>query len=288
MSQNASERIAQPSARIRAGAKGFTLVEVLVAMVVAVLLGVATVRFYKDSYHTYSQQEQIADRNQNAHFTLSKLTEVLQQAGSALPDTGWAVISISKGALTVGVNPRGVEQFNGTDMPPSNFIPVSDASLFKNTGNVFLNTTRVLVDFADPANPTVKLAIDAAYNSNGFVNGIKDNATDMDSIRVTKIVDLSMGDKIYGYRDDQYLLVGGNLVVRPDSVEAKQMTLSENIDSVGYTFLDAAGSKTTIWKQMRSASITVRARTERPDPKLKVPGYHKITLPMNIILRNKI
>jgi hypothetical protein len=264
------------------------MVEVLVAMVVAVLLGAATVRFYRDSYHTYSMQEQIADRNQNAHFTLNKLVEVLQQAGSVLPDTGWTVVTVSGSSLTLGVNPRGAEQFNGTDMPAGNFIPVSDASLFKNTGNVFLNTTHLLIDYANPANATVKVAIDVNYNSLGFVNGIKDNATDVDSIRVTSVVDLSEGDRIYGYREDKYLVLSGNLVVQPNADASKQMTLSENIDSVGYTFLDGAGAKTTKWSLMRSASITVRARTERPDPKLPKPGYRKITLPMNIILRNKI
>jgi hypothetical protein len=213
---------------------------------------------------------------------------VLQQAGTILPDTGWNVISVSGSTLTLGINPRGVEQFNGTDRPPSNFIPVTDASLFKNTGNVFLNTTHVLIDYVDPAKPTVKVAIDAAYNSLGFTNGIKDNATDLDSIRVVSVVDLSEGDRIFGYREDQYLLVKNNLVVRPNGDTTKQMTLSENIDSVGYTFLNGSGTKTTKWSLMRSASITVRARTERPDPKLPKPGYRKISLPMNIILRNKV
>lgn len=283
MFRNVSER-----SSAQEGQAGFSLVELMVAMVVAVILGVAVIRFYKDSYHTYSMQEQIADRNQNAHFTLNKLTELLQQAGSTLPDTGWTVIKVGGGVLTIGINPRGAMQFNGVDTPFSNFIAVGDASLFANSANVLLNTTNVLVDFDDPTKPTVKLTIDGNYNSGGFVNGIKDNPDGMDSIRVIPGVALRIGDRIYGYREDQYLLSGTDLVIRPNGSVATQMVLAEDIDSVGFAFQTSAGAATTKWNLMRSASITVRAQTEKPDPHMSPPAYHKITLPMNLILRNKI
>ncbi|HKP96296.1 MAG TPA: prepilin-type N-terminal cleavage/methylation domain-containing protein [Fibrobacteria bacterium] len=269
-------------------AEGFTLIEVLITMVVAVILGVATVRFYRDSYRTYSLQEQIADRNQNAHFTLNKLVELIQQAGTALPDTGWTVLSVSSGILTVGINPRGAEQFNGADAALSSFVPVSDASQFANTGNGFLNTTHVLIDYADPLVATRKVAIDVAYNTKGFVNGVKNNPAGMDSLRLAAAVTLSEGDRIFGYREDQYLLVGSDLVIRPNGVATKQMVLAQDIDMISCTFLNEAGSVTTNWKNMRSASIIVRARTEKPDPRLPAPGYHLISLPMNVILRNKV
>jgi hypothetical protein len=105
---------------------------------------------------------------------------------------------------------------------------------------------------------------------------------------VTANVDLSLGDKIYGYREDQYLVVGGNLVVRPNGDAAGDMVLAENIDSLGFTFRTASGATTTEWKTMRSVSLAVRARTSTLDPRLKPPGYRKITLPMNVILRNKV
>lgn len=292
MSPNASKRNACGGAgracAVRKRQAGFSMVELMVTMVVAILLGIGVVRFYKDSYRTYSQQEQIADRNQNAHFTLSKFVEILQQAGSALPDSGWTVLKISGSVLTLGLNPRGAEQFNGVDTPFGNFIAVGDASLFASSGNVLLNTTNVLVDFQNPAKATVKMTIDAGYFSGGFSAGIKDNATGMDSIRVTAGVDLDVGDRIFGYREDQYLLSGSDLVIRPNGSVASEMVLAENIDSVGFTFRNDLGAVTTNWKLMRSASISVRARTEKPDPHLPPPGYHMITLPMNVILRNKI
>lgn len=269
--------------------RGFTLIEVVIGLVVAALLGVGLVRFYNDSYRTFSMQEQIEERNQNAHFLINKFVELLQQAGSSLPDTGWTVMTFPMGSLfNIGINPRGAVQFNGVDVSGTYFVPVGDASLFANTGNTMLNTTHVLIDYADPTKATQKIAIDAAYNSSGFVNGIKDNPADMDSVRLVSPVDLAVGDRIYGYREDQYVLTGGNLVIRPNGSAANQMVAAENVDSVGITFRDGAGAATTNWTLMRSATITVRARTAKPDPHLPPPGYRMISLPMNVILRNRI
>lgn len=269
-------------------AAGFTLIEVLVALVIATILGAGLIRFYKDSYKTYSTQEQLAQRDQNAHFTLTRIAETLQQAGSVLPDTGWNVLRQSGDTLIVGLNPRGAEHFIGQAMASSNFIPVGDATKFANTANVMLNTTHALIDYANPATATARIAIDVAYNSGGFVSGVKNNATGLDSIRVVSAVTLSVGDRIFAYREDNYLLSGGHLVLRPNGDAAQQMVLAEYIDSLGITFRTSAGAATTAWSTMRSASITVRARTEKPDPKLPPPGYRKITLPMNIILRNRM
>jgi hypothetical protein len=157
------------------------------------------------------------------------------------------------------------------------------------SGNVFLNTTHVLILFADPTKKVQKFALDLMYNSGGFSGGIKDNPTGLDSIRLTTSITLSAGDRIYGYREDQYsLTAAGNLIICPNGNSAAQMVLSENIDLLTFAFLDVAGNATATWKVMRSASITVRARTEIPDPRLPPPGYRMITLPMNIMLRNKI
>ncbi len=274
---------------VKPGQAGFSMMELLVTMVVAVILGVTVVRFYKDSYHTYSMQEQIADRNQNAHFVLSKLVEVLQQAGSALPDSGWNVIRVSLGGvITIGINPRGAEQFNGQDTPLGPYIAVGNAAQFKNSSNSLINTTHVLIDYELAGKATDTAAIDKSYNSGGFAAGIKDNPTGMDSIKLKSDVDLDVGDKIYGYREDQYVLSSGDLIIRPNGDPTLDMVLAENIDSIGFTFKTQGGVITTNWNTMKSVSIVVRARTERVDSHLPPPGFHKISLPMNVLLRNKV
>lgn len=279
MSRSASERSREA---------GLSLAEVMVGMVVATILVVALVRFYKDSYKAYSISEQVAERDQNARFVVNKFVEVFQQAGSGLPDSGWTVLRMSGKTLIVGVNPRGAEHFVGTAASLSVAVAVSDAKPFISTPNSLLNTTHVLIDYANPASATRRRAIDVTANSGGFVKGIKDNLNDVDSIRLDSAVRLSVGDRIYGYREDHYLVSNSNLVIRPNGDPALEMVLAENIDSLGFVFRDAKGAPTTSWKNMRSVTMLVRARTEKGDPKLPKPGYRKISLPMNIILRNRI
>jgi hypothetical protein len=290
-SESARER-ARGADSVR-GAPGFTLIETMIAMVASVIIGMGVVRFYRDSYHAYSMQDQMQERDQNAHFVVTRFTEILQQSGSGLPDTGWTVVSQTAGPpalTTVAVNPRNSIQFVGTDTPNSQFIPISDATQWQSTGNVLLNVANVLIDFADPTKAIIKRAIDTGYNANGYVKGIKDMPAGMDTLRITAPVDLSVGDRVYGYREDQYLLggtSGTDLILRPDGNTGAQMVLAEGIDSLAFVFKDAAGVTTNSWKLMRSAQITVRARTAMSDPHL-AGGYRKITLPMNVILRNRL
>jgi len=269
----------------KAGA-GFTLLETCIAVALSLLVGLVAQRFYRDSFHTYSQQEQIEERNQNANYTIGKLVEIIQQAGAGL-DTSWQTLTYSGGVLTLGSNPTGAQQFIGNNPSSSKYVRVDDATQFNNSNNPLLTPTHILVQYASGA-ATAKLQIDTNYNSLGFSKGRKNNATGYDSLYLTSTVDLSIGDMVYGYREDQYLLLGDSLIIYPNGIAANQMVLAEDIDSLGMTFRDQNGNATTDWKNMRSVSITVRARTAQLDPRLKPPAYHKITLPMNVILRNKV
>ncbi|MEO7958151.1 MAG: hypothetical protein ABIW76_15800 [Fibrobacteria bacterium] len=266
---------------------GFSLVEACIAAALSLLVGIIAHRFYRDSFHTYSQQEQIEERNQNANFTVNKLVELMQQAGSGLPDSGWATLVCSPGVLTLGSNPTGAQQFIGNNPVLMKFIKIDDATRYKSSSSPMLTPTHVLVDYA-VAKVTEKFQIDTNFNSLGFSKGLKFNVNGADSLCLVTAVNLDVGDVVYGYREDQYLLVGDTLMVRPNGSAARQMVLAENIDSLGFTFRDKNGNATTAWNAMRSVSISVRAKTAKPDPRIPKPGFHKITLPMNVILRNKV
>lgn len=291
MSPGASEDGGLPGsapARPGAGGGGFTLIEMVVALVVATLLITATYRFFKDVYGSFNLQEQLAERDQNANFVLNRFVELLQQAGSALPDSGWAVIRRVDGGLLIATNPLSAEHFNGVAAPSSHFVAIGDAGFFRDPDNPLQSATHVLIDFADPGQAIAKIAIDGAYDAGGFVAGIKDNASGQDSLRLVSPVALAMGDRIYGYREYLYLVSDGNLLLRPDGPDGVDLVLAENIDSLGFTFLDRDERPTWSWRDMQTATITVRARTSRPDPKLPAPGYRMSTATMNVHLRNRM
>ncbi len=277
MSPNASERRPSP------GQHAFTLLEILVALVASAILLTVLTRFYRNSYSAYNLQEQIAERNQNEYYTIKKLAEILQQAGSALPDTGWdSVLSIappgnwsSTSWLVVGNNPNGGSSFMSTT-PPANYakipIPLGDSTAFLYGGAL---VPYVLVDYANPAHATVKRRISSIA---------KDMPPDgFETITVAPPLpyQLDTGSLIYPYRTDSVGLSSNNLVLAG-------VVLAENIDSLNIKFYDATHNSTTDWNSMKSAAFTVRARTAIPDPNYTLTGgYRKIIDSMNVRFRNK-
>jgi prepilin-type N-terminal cleavage/methylation domain-containing protein len=251
---------------------GFSLLEVLVALAAAGILLFGLTRFFKDSSHAYDMQSQIAERNQNAHFSVDFLTEALQESGANLPDTGIALITPSGalpcGSITLGVNPRGGLYFISSASPANLFkVPVADTSSFE-------EAEYVLVDYLSPARATIKRPI------SGKKKGAA-GALDTLLLSIPLPYQLGIGDIVYAYKEDVLALSGGNLTV--DGV-----VVAENIDSLKFNFYDAARTATTAWSRMRSARIDVTARTARPDPGLSGDGYRRLSLNMTVFLRSRI
>ena len=63
--------------------RGFTLLEILIAIVISGVLLVGVTKYYRTAADSYSLQEQISEMNQNAQYVLKELSEILIQAGAA-------------------------------------------------------------------------------------------------------------------------------------------------------------------------------------------------------------
>ncbi len=249
---------------------GFSLLEMLVAIAVSGILLLIVVRFYKDSYRNYSLQEQIADRNQNAYFTIKHLTELMQQAGSGLPDSGYAVIMPAAGSpphasVVIGTNPRGGSQVISQKVTSVTKIAVDDTTSFG-------YATDVLVDYLNPATATVKKSISS------FIAG-PPNAPD--TIVLGSAVTLDTGDVLYAYKQDTIALSGTDLTIGGT-------VLAENVDTLEFRFYKTDKTAATTWGTMRSANIKVSARTPRADTRITGDQYRHLTLKMGVLFRNKI
>lgn len=261
----------------RSGSRGLTLVEIAVALAVSGILVAAVSLFFRGFSHSFNVQEQISDRDMNAHYTVKRLGEALMSAGANLPSKDWNVISVSTGSnatqVRLGVNPRGGVQYAAA----SGFfleLPVDDAK-------GFARATAVLVDPVATGTATFRAGIATDYNSNGFVNGVKAEGSGA-LLRLSAGVNVAVGDAIYAYDEEVYRLEGTDLMLG-------NMVLAENIESLSFTFLTAGRSPTTQWSAMRSARIVVRARTRLPDPDYRTDGgYRKIELSTDVLLRNRI
>lgn len=260
------------------GSRGFTLMEVAVALVASGILLVGLARFFKDFNRSFNTQEQVSDRDLNAHYAVKRLSEALMSAGSGLPSEGWSLLTLPAGnpgnRFLMGVNPGGGVQYLPADISGLKNLPVDDAK-------GFVKATAVLADPQDPLKPTIKVPIDLAYNSAGFVNGVKTTGATA-VLRLTGGLTLEAGDAVYAYDEDDYRLANGNLML-------DDMVLAENIDSLAFTAYAANQTRTGSWSSMRSIKIKVTARTRNRDPRYpKNGGYRTLDLSMDVLLRNRI
>ncbi len=260
-----------------ASEKGFSLIEVVVALAASGILTVGLVRFFRDFNRSYNMQEQVGDRDMNAHYSVKRISEAFMGVGSNLPSEGWTMISLPEGnpgaRLLLSVNPRGGVQYLAAPLASAVEVPIDDPK-------AFAKATAVLADPQPVGIPTTKVAIDLGYNSDGYVKGVKEGPPAM--LRLASPVTLEIGDALYAYDEQDFRLQDGNLLLDGN-------VLAENIQDLKFTMLTANQSVTNQWSAMRSAKIQVTARTRTADPGYVLNGgYRSLDLSMDVLLRNRL
>ncbi|HLP40281.1 MAG TPA: hypothetical protein VK465_02130 [Fibrobacteria bacterium] len=261
----------------RSNSRGLTLLEIAVALTASgVLVGTLGI-FFRGFSHTFNMQEQVSERDLNAHYAVKRLSEAIMSAGANLPSKDWKMIEIpkSKGAvwMRISVNPRGGLQYVST----AGFV----TELFVDDAKSFAHASKILIDPIEENANTILESIATDYNDNGYVQGVKAQG-DGAWLKLAAGVNVKPGDAVYAYAEDVYSLSGTNLMLG-------DMVLAENIDSLSLSFFTAGKAHTSQWYAMRSARVEVVARTRLKDPDLaKDGGYRKLTLSTDVLLRNRL
>lgn len=97
--------------------RGFTLVELLIAMAIASVVGMAGVAVFSSSNWAYKLNEDVAEAQQNARVAMERLSKDIRAAGFGLPDDP-SQINISMGGTT-WTSPITVTTSGGTGNPDS-------------------------------------------------------------------------------------------------------------------------------------------------------------------------
>jgi len=225
---------------------------------------------FRSSVWSYSLQEQLTDMNQNARYTVNRLSEVFQEAGANLTNILPVITQTTTSNLSVMVNPRGGKQIIASALSSVSLIPVSSAASFIGAKRI------AVIPVAAPATPVYR-DISAAPDT---VNN---------RITVSSAISLAVGDTLYGCKTERYFLSGSNLCL-----DTSTNVLAENIEHLSISLLDGTYPPSTVatWTDARSVRISVRARTAIPDPRYKHPvyadGYRRVALNMDFRLKNKI
>ncbi|NLD95332.1 MAG: prepilin-type N-terminal cleavage/methylation domain-containing protein [Fibrobacter sp.] len=258
-------------------ANGFSLIEVIVALSISSLILIFLTRLFSVSLNSYNLQEQLADMNQNAKFTIKEISDILMQAGADLqildsdpfdkdtiiiPDGSTTPCS----GFTIKINPRG-----GVFQIPENKPAV--CSIMVENAYAFRLADKLQKLPGPNSKPPIKIYSLTRYDS--LTNFVVFNPADT----------FKEGDVIVSFVKNHYYLNGTDLCLDNDS-----NIIAENIDTMDITFLDVDGAPTSEWKTMRSVRITVCARTSIPDRKYSghPDHYRRITLRHEFRLRNKV
>jgi len=260
--------------------KGFTFVELLIAMVAGTIVVMGIFRLFTVGLWSYNLQESQTDLYQNATYAIQRLNEAIVQVGSNLPEKNYQVVfftSSNPDSLTMRVNLNGGRyQFTNDSSISSSRVSIADARGFigadslisdsvGNNGIDVINhykITKVDTTPASPAPDTITLATSASFRP---------------------------GTVIFASATRSYYYNSNTLWLKDSVVKV----MSENIDSLSFVFYKRDGlTVTTVWDSMMIASVYVRARAAVMDPKYKNSafgndGYRRLPMAMTFRLRNR-
>jgi len=250
------------------GTGGFTIVELVIAIAAGTIVILGIYRLLSSSLWSYNLQDQETDMYQNATYTIKKLTEVLSQAGSDLPDSLYPVISVNSASdIIVKTNDKGAKQMMSANLTASAKIPVDNGAPFVGCDTIVVDSGLGFLKFPFDS---VRAAAspDTVY------------------LKSPAVATLKQWDRVFGSYTEHYYASNFNFCYQADSV-----VLAENIDSIAVTFYDTGHATTTNWDHMSTGALYVRARTATPDKLYKHPvfhdGYRRLALTMEFRLRNK-
>jgi prepilin-type N-terminal cleavage/methylation domain-containing protein len=264
--------------------KGITLIELLVALVIAGILIAAIYRTFIGQQKTYTVQEQVVDTQQNVRSGINRMMREIRMAGFGAsmvlpgftvngqtfnnvvnPDTPVA------GALTI-VSATGSTTLALAGIPASNMITVN--SLTDSQGNTLFDTG------------------DRRYIS---IGGVESYAiTNIAGTTLTLGGNLTynhpVNTPVFGIRAISYqvrVVDGKPTLLRDENTGAGGQSLADNIEALQFGYLDANGNPAANMPGVRIVQVTLRGTTNISDPDYKSDGgYRKRVIVSNVHLKN--
>jgi type IV pilus assembly protein PilW len=262
-------------------AKGVTLIELLIALVISSLLIAALYRTFISQQKTYTVQEQVSDMQQNVRTAINRMmreirmtgfgnvTEVLRSAGGV---NGFSqVIVPESNRITIVGGFRQIKRGDGN--------PISISSI---SGNEII-LTDATDDFDGEAHRFIS------------VGGIESNTVQSRAgatLTLEKPLKLNHPAgtpvfKIQAISYDTGRSGGKNAIRRNENTGGGRQPFAENIESVEFEYFDMDENPTVSAGAIRMVRVTVTARTNVFDPEFKEnDGYRMRTVSSNIQLRN--
>ena len=283
-------------------ARGLTLLELLVALVLSSILMAGLYRTFVNQQKRHGVQEQVVDMQQNARAVIYRLVRDIRMAGfgrvvgESVP--GMGTVSRILPVTFVGSKEETIlyRSVINRDTPFPGWLtiitasnsPHQSAKLLGMASRFQITVDRILLEKDRPL-------FDVANRRYISVDGVESNA-------ITHIAEDTSDPKNTAYRLTlQHPLLyrhRENTRVSPVTAVSFQLAgrqelgtvtqpMAENIESVTFEYFDSNGEPTGDDHKIRIVRIAIRSRTGRPDPEFKEgDGYRHREIASNVQVRN--
>jgi prepilin-type N-terminal cleavage/methylation domain-containing protein len=252
---------------------GLTLIELLIALVLGSILIAALYRTFIGQQKTYTVQDQVADMQQNVRVAIGQMTREIRMAGyggNILNIFGNIngfinIITPASNSVTIiiadeiGVLKQGAAK-------GANQLKVTNASIFNTDKKKYL-CLNGLNNYLIQSVITDTITLTTSLTEGHPIN---------ETVYLVKAITYSLG------------LSGGKTVLRRnENTGGGAQPLTENIESLLFSYFDTNGNATANPPDIRMVKVTITAKTIMFDPDYKGgDGYRRRTLSSHIKVRN--
>jgi prepilin-type N-terminal cleavage/methylation domain-containing protein len=261
---------------IRKNERGFTLIELMIALAIAGILLVSIYNLYISQSTTYTVQEQVSDMQQNARVAMDIVSRHIRMAGFGQP--GWTTINGTSGITYKGIsvadggtgNPDTLTIVGCIDPPPGKLGSAAAAS----STTITLQSSAEANKFNDPT----KSDIFIGELENAKVTGIAGAVLTIDTNPIQTgnqglVNAYSAGTNVYLVKRVTYT-IGSTSLKRNENTGSGNEEIAVNVEDLQVTFTTP------------TVNLSITARTRNKDPNYTGDGYHRMTLTSDIIARN--
>jgi len=265
--------------------KGITLIELLVALVIAGILIAAVYRTFLSQQKTYTVQEQVVDMQQNMRLAINRMMTEIRMAG-------FGNVSM---LLPAGVTIGG-KTYN--DVVNANYPVAGSVTILSAMGSTTLTaipaTNQVTVNsLTDTHGNTLFDLGDRQYVSIGGLESYRiiNIAGTTLTLSGNLTYNHSVNTPVFAIRAISYqvgMVDGKPTLLRDENTGAGGQPLTDNIETLQFVYLKDDGiTQTANPPDIRIVRVTMKAQTNTSDPEYKTDGgYRKREISSNVHLRN--
>ena len=267
--------------------KGLTLIELLVAFAITGLLVAGLYRTLTGQQKTYVIQEQVVDMQQNVRAAINRMMTEIRMAGFG------NVSMVLPVTYTAGTF-NNVLNLNTPTAGSLTFVSaVGGTSTLTVEGGVGQNQVVVSTLTDDKGNPLFNTGNRKYISIGGLESHVItsiDNGTRTITLNGPLTFYHPIGTPLFTVMALTYQVAsvsGIPTLMRNENMGGGAQPLSDNIENLQFTYLDADGNPTANPLAIRIITVSLTARAERQDPDLENgDGYRRRQIASNIHLRN--